>query len=128
MTTEEDFQRMLDANSGDHATRLIFADWLQDRDDPRAEGMRVLGASGRSPYHGSHQHSWYIEDNRPDEFDPHLPSNLPRDWYAKLKGQNEKGRGSSYWLSRRAAEDAAARAFAKLPVKRRVELLSMVPA
>lgn len=28
--------------------RLIFADWLDDRDDPRAAGMRALGQFGRS--------------------------------------------------------------------------------
>lgn len=28
--------------------RMIFADWLDDRDDPRAEGMRVLGEFHRS--------------------------------------------------------------------------------
>ena len=33
MTTEDDFQRALDANPDDWQTRLVFADWLEDRGD-----------------------------------------------------------------------------------------------
>lgn len=47
MTTEDDFQRMLDENPGDHTTRLVFADWLDERGDPRAAGYRALGDQRR---------------------------------------------------------------------------------
>ena len=43
VTTEDDFQRALDKNPDDWQTRLVFADWLEERDDPRAEGYRALG-------------------------------------------------------------------------------------
>ena len=44
MTTEDDFQQALDANPDDHHTRLVFADWLQERGDPRAETAVVTQA------------------------------------------------------------------------------------
>lgn len=44
MTSEDDFQATLDANPEDWQTRLVFADWLQEQGDPRAEGYRALGA------------------------------------------------------------------------------------
>jgi len=43
MTTEDDFQRQLDENAANCQLRLIFADWLQDHDDPRADGYRAMG-------------------------------------------------------------------------------------
>lgn len=49
MTTEDDFQLALDKNPTDWQTRLVFADWLQERDDPRAEGYRVLGTLRLAP-------------------------------------------------------------------------------
>jgi uncharacterized protein (TIGR02996 family) len=49
MDDEEAFQAALDANPDDHTTRLVFADWLQERDDPRAAGYREMGRIGFSP-------------------------------------------------------------------------------
>ena len=49
MTTEDHFQAALDENPSDWQTRLVLADWLQDRDDPRADGYRVLGRLRRWP-------------------------------------------------------------------------------
>lgn len=43
MNDEEAFNAALDANPGDWLTRIVFADWLDDRSDPRADGYRVLG-------------------------------------------------------------------------------------
>src|SRR5262245_54586051 len=43
MTTEDDFQRTLDATPEDWQTRMVFADWLDERGDPRAAGYRALG-------------------------------------------------------------------------------------
>jgi uncharacterized protein (TIGR02996 family) len=39
VTDENDFQRWLDANPQDHNTRLVFADWLDERGDSRAEDL-----------------------------------------------------------------------------------------
>lgn len=50
MTTEAEFQAMLDANPSDGHTRMVFADWLQERDDPRAEGYRWMGMNGVYPF------------------------------------------------------------------------------
>lgn len=49
MTEEDAFQSALDSNPDDATTRLVFADWLDERGDPRASGYRALGRYGRSP-------------------------------------------------------------------------------
>jgi uncharacterized protein (TIGR02996 family) len=125
MTTEDDFQRALDANPDDWQTRLVFADWLDERDDPRAEGYRASGVLRRRPYqytlmyepnkgeprfwwHWAPDPEWFPSDGRDDW------SVLPRAWW---KGCSEEV------CTRREAEDAAALAFAKLPADRRAELL-----
>jgi uncharacterized protein (TIGR02996 family) len=43
MHSEEDFQAALDASPADWQIRLVFADWLQEEGDPRAEAYRTLG-------------------------------------------------------------------------------------
>jgi uncharacterized protein (TIGR02996 family) len=50
MTTEDDFHNALDAVPYDHHTRLVFADWLQDLGDPRADGYRYLGEHRLYPF------------------------------------------------------------------------------
>ncbi len=50
MTTEEDFQSMLDSDPTDQFTRLVLADFLQEQGDPRAEGYRELARRGLWPY------------------------------------------------------------------------------
>lgn len=35
------FQRAILANLADTTLKLVYADWLQDRDDPRAEYVRL---------------------------------------------------------------------------------------
>jgi uncharacterized protein (TIGR02996 family) len=127
MTTEDDFQAMLDANPEDWQTRLIFADWLDERGDPRAEGYRWLGEMRLYPIddrahtapdwppHQTCPWGWRHEDYRPY---PHacLPAVLTArpDWDSYL------------FRTRRAAEDAVARAFSRLTPERRAELVAMV--
>src|SRR5262245_22994715 len=102
MTTEDDFQNALDANPNEHHTRLVFADWLQERGDPRAEGYRALGRLRRVPTskfrqpHSrkpwflwySHAHVGDLERNRKgprrDIIDSMLIAALPADWCAKI--------------------------------------------
>jgi uncharacterized protein (TIGR02996 family) len=43
VTTEDDFQKALDKRPDDWQTRLVFADFLEERGDPRAAGYRILG-------------------------------------------------------------------------------------
>ncbi len=127
MTTEEDFQRALDANPEDHHTRLVFADWLQERDDPRAEGYRVLGllrlypiddrVSTESGWRPIAETPWGWRDERYRPF-PHAC--LPREW-------TDSGEWRFCFPTRRAAEDAAATLITKLPAEKRAELLAGVP-
>lgn len=44
---EKAFWDHLEAHPEDSTCRLVFADWLQERGDPRAEGIRVLGRLGK---------------------------------------------------------------------------------
>lgn len=44
---EKAFWDHLEAHPEDSTCRLVFADWLQERGDLRAEGMRVLGRLGK---------------------------------------------------------------------------------
>jgi uncharacterized protein (TIGR02996 family) len=139
VTTEDDFQQQLDRHPNDLQTRLVFADWLQERGDLRAEGYRALSA--QRLYSTVHQ----LGDSDYPLFDASRVSLgrdgplkhwcLPHDWFLHLEGgaqrvsgvvQQVGSRQSGVWLdydSRREAEDAAAAAFAKLPAERRAELL-----
>lgn len=123
MTTEDDFQRALDLHPDDHHTRLVFADWLDERGDVRAAGYRALGVLCKypaTPSGGDGRWKWH----RANHGMPHLyPWWLPNEWcdafYADWSVY-----GYVWHDSRRQAEDAAALAFAKLPADRRQELLA----
>lgn len=154
MTTEEDFQAALDANSQDWHTRRVFADWLDDRGDPRASGYRAMAQQMACPAgsrgEGSGLGSWHGERGRTPKTAFEANSVLPDDWFVALWGE---GAGEPYrmgnsdtpyefpgehkdrrelgfaWpidgdVSRRDADDAAALAFLKLPEARRAELLN----
>jgi uncharacterized protein (TIGR02996 family) len=130
LTTEDDFQRALDENPNDWDTRLVFADFLQDRDDPRAEGYRALGTIRTYP--SSYQCGWNhatrgytrtkwrwegIYTGRP------YPGCLKMIWYNLLDQPTEviiDDVPRKYgWDSRREAEDAAALAFLLIPIDQR---------
>jgi uncharacterized protein (TIGR02996 family) len=136
MTTEDDFQAALDRQPDDWQTRLVFADWLQEHNDPRADGYRALGILNRyvTVYAESYQdYPWFCYSHLPRIDGPSLPD----DWFDLLTGGIQTVAGvptspkdlfSSEWLdwpSRREAEDAAAEAFTKLPAARRAELLTV---
>lgn len=135
MTTEEDFQRALDANPDDWQCRQVFADWLQERNDPRADGYRALGASRVAPYaeeSGSGWKGYGRTDNASNLVA--APGGvaagalLPPDWFELVRDGNQYPNWTptawAYWRSRREAEDAAALAFARLSHRRRAELLA----
>lgn len=127
MNRESDFQSRLDARPDDHTARLVFADWLQERGDPRAEGYRALGVMQRFPERVNRQRrGWvwrlgaYCEwssamgEQRPQH-------TVPRDWVKALIGES----GSDRACARRSAlENEFAVAFLQLPPERRAELLS----
>lgn len=122
MSTEDDFQRLLDANPDDHHTRLVFADWLDDRGDPRAAGYRALGVADRGPRRSASGWYWYARWPRvPDIRRGDGHSTLVGDWWDAAVGKQKA------FASRREAENAAALAFATLPAARRAELLDPEP-
>lgn len=126
MTTEDDFQEALDENPEDWQTRLVFADWLQDHNDPRAEGYRALGELQMYPirvYSDVDEWTWF-EPGRYTPPDRTVdPDELPSAWFAALPDRRMLKSGvpvsdpDAYfqrWAdfpSRRAAEDAAALAY-----------------
>lgn len=104
------------AHPEDYQTRLVFADWLQERDDPRAEGYRALGKLERHPIHCPPDPTWYWTRS------VHEMSTgaLGYFWHREICRLDV---GATHHETRRVAEDAAALAFAKLPAARRAELL-----
>ena len=127
MTTEDDFQAALDAHPDDWQTRLVFADWLQERGDPRAEGYRALARLRRIPESISNESFWWFSSRN---YCADRRQTLPQDWFDCLPKKNrtylfpvarEKVRSPRRWV-----EDTAARAFAKLPLERRAELLATI--
>jgi uncharacterized protein (TIGR02996 family) len=124
VTTEDDFHAALDADPHDWQTRLVFADWLQERGDPRAEGYHALGVMKLRPY--SSTYSWSNE--RDKSWSYHGGFNLlPEDWFALTTPDMITKGVHCDFDTRRAAEDAAALAFAQLPAERRAELLAHLP-
>lgn len=143
MTTEDDFQKQLDAHPDDHHTRLVFADWLEERGDERAEGYRALGLRRRIP--GKVAGTWYfnwvknrhwtaslqatksirLRGNPAFTYEPSSRT-LPEFWMERA-GKGHRGTWTLKLPSRREVEDAAALAFAKLPAARRAALLAVAP-
>ena len=126
MNEEEAFQRALDEHPEDWQTRLVFADWLEERGDPRAEGYRALARRRRYPMRNGA--AWWWASRQA------LCHNvIPDDWFDLLPPGL---RGEMFWplltgapdrvKSRRECEDALALAFARLPDERRAELLKPV--
>ncbi len=138
--SEGDWQAYLDLHPNHHGMRSRFADWLQDRDDPRAEGYRALGTLERVPSHGkpdpepSERAKWLARGwsfwgaGRFFRFRNTNLHTLPEDWRALLPDNSGQSWGGTWGTTRRELEDAAALAFSRLPAARRAELLGMVPA
>lgn len=132
MTTEEDFQAALDAHPDDWQTRLIFADWLDERGDPRGPGYRALGVLRRRPVDMTGTvFCWSFHNGKGTYVGTHKrrpkKHSLPQIWIdamTSFSGSFWAHGGHSRGLStRRAAEDAAALAFARLPAARQRALL-----
>ncbi len=139
---EEGFQAALDANPADHVTRLVLADWLQERGDPRAAGYRALGLNQKWPYRffysddgsvwwafhagqGRRLVAEFPSDNRSEPLPDYCA--LPEDWI-------DVARTQSGWIEsscdrcgplRRDVENRAALGFNDLPSERRAELLAV---
>lgn len=133
MNSEADFQRMLDANPEDWQTRLVLADWLQDRGDPRADGYRALGALRRYPERVNTLERGWVWRISPynrmavvmDEF--RAEHSVPTDWFDHALQHGGDSRRVYSWLQRKgraALENELAASFALLPEERRSELLA----
>ncbi len=121
MTTEDDFQAQLDTNPEDHYTRLVFADWLEERDDPRSEGYRVMGQFRLSPqYQGNKSiHNfgcWYWRDT---ETGRSYKGHLRTCWYNAIVDHNKHKGFYIVFDTRRKADDAAALAYSTLSPARK---------
>lgn len=138
MTTEDDFQSSLDTNPADYQTRLVFADWLDERDDPRASGYRAMGMRQWRAYH-SYDKMFSVSTYNIAHFDAHgLPdvSALPHDWFDYIEAMVDQklvqrlSSGMAYIIlpNRRQVEDLVATAFSYLPAYRREQLLNTVGA
>jgi uncharacterized protein (TIGR02996 family) len=134
VTTEDDFHAALDADPADWQTRLVFADWLQERNDPRAEGYRALGQHRVHPIliqmsreEGEAEGRWVFifgsdANNSPDGRKRYIECMLPEDWFKKLRKRDHRDKSDNnpwwrYFTTRRQADDHAALVFATLPAE-----------
>lgn len=132
MTREDDFHIALDNDPDDWQTRMVFADWLQDRGDARADGYRALALRHLPDRTSDHArvlmwHWWRRGDDGSSY--PSERVSLPADWYDRFPAGKYLSTVTSPerrdFPTRREAEDEAARAFAQLPPERRAELLAL---
>ena len=123
MTTEDHFHALLDADPADYLTRLVLADWLQERGDARAEGYRVLGMLKRCPERCGSDWGWTHSPAGPswDTYRSIYPSSLTSDWWYGCYKLSDRNLGD--YPTRRAAEDCAALAFAALTESEKADIL-----
>jgi uncharacterized protein (TIGR02996 family) len=126
VTSEADFQAALTEDPNDWQTRLVFADWLDERGDERADGYRAMGMLRLRP-HAMGTRNWWTAEGDGNPYYNHLP----RDWFAAVAGyehQPDQWRWPTEWDhardNRAEIEDAAARAFQALPAQRRALYLA----
>lgn len=136
MTSEDDFQAALDKDPSDWQTRLVLADWLQDRGDVRAEGYRALGINRRFPdglkVGGNKTIWWWSHWREDDRLQESNNWRLPKEWCELMEVRDASPpyypiASTKHKNSRRELEDAAALGFSKLPAARRAELLAAPP-
>lgn len=109
-------QAHLDAHPADHRARRLLGEWLALHGDVRGEGLRALAACGRVPLR--YRLSWLCQFDGDGISDGDRRHALATDWFDLISPS-----GWSRFDTRRAAEDAAAIAFARLPAERRGRLL-----
>lgn len=122
MTTEDDFQSILDAHPNDHVTRMVFADWLEEHEDARAIAYRVLGHFRRFPSRSQANRdtvatwSWYLFD--PEwRNGPHVYGNgLPPTWSKAIGNRHVH-------MTRLGSDEEAVMAFLTLDPSQRLSAI-----
>lgn len=139
MTAEDAFQAVLDANPQDWQARLVFADWLDERGDPRADGYRMLGYARMAPAgpgnesQEGQQRWWWLETVTGRSHSCNVKSywycHLTTKWCEAPPGFHQSWAGERVvYDSRREAEDDAAVAWSKVdPKKRERDLRDVMP-
>ena len=123
---EADFQKALDASPEESTIRLVFADWLEENGDPRAEGYRALGVNGWRAHHWDGNYWLSRKDNDGKITDCQPFELIDSDWFLATAHWSKADSLSA--ATRREIEDRFALSFAKLPAARRAELLSPASA
>lgn len=127
MTTEEDFRVTIDANPHDWTLRAVFADFLQDRGDPRAEGHRVMACREIAAYPwGTKDSTWFIFVPTTDFKARYVPTLrrlmrhcvLDNGWYVRVSRQldDDEHKMDEFQIgcrTRREIEDAVALRYLK---------------
>jgi uncharacterized protein (TIGR02996 family) len=129
MTTEDYFWQMLADNPDDSHTRLVFADWLEERGDDRAEGMRALGELKIRPHYYTSSKEYGYDMWPTDDYYKHCE--LPIDWF-RLMQEPHTGK---FWggyvrtaTTVKGIESSAAIAFGQLPVEQQQKYLRLAGA
>lgn len=138
----EAIHRHLDLHPDDHGARLVLADRLDDAGSPLAEGTRALGLLQKRPVIDEQAHHrghwvygcWFYHADDHDSIRANFPqtcldcNELPSEWVFQANKVRDSGSHNRVWCgyveTRRAAEEQAALAFARLPESRRRELLA----
>lgn len=69
----------------DDTNKLVFADWLQDRADPRSGALRLLVKYQTIPFKDSVSNpSWYLSQNHYSATRVMWKSSVPPQWFNKL--------------------------------------------
>ena len=78
MDEEEPFLRAVESDIHDDAPRLVYADWLDERGDPRGEYLRLQVRFARE---------WTYQDQLPKELEreAELRAELPPEWFARVR-------------------------------------------
>ena len=123
MDTEDAIQAWLDAHPDDHTARLVLADLLDERGDPRAAGYRAMGRLRMYPSVHPNFSVWggkcHPSNRSSDEWSQaHRHLLLPSRWFRAMPfnraNEDWETPDRPIWKrhrTRRAAEDAAALAY-----------------
>lgn len=119
MSAEDGFLTAIDENRNDTVALLAYADWLRDRDDPRADGYQAIAGYRLAPHPTgpfdlqrafATGYLWsFVATGRPRTY------HLTELWFNALDLAGDKHTGWVWAPSHLAGLDAAARAYARLP-------------